>query len=175
MHNKKEVIIMASIAVVVVIATIVVIFMNGGVISNVKEKKYVNSIEEEADNIKKSEMKDFDKIDIDKYLDLYKGKKTSIVMIGRTDCEYCPVAEPILQNIAHVYDLNIHYLSLDTFDDSDREKLLKSDEYFEDAGGVQTPTILIVKGKKIIDHVEGLMSGKEYVQFFEDNSIIEVK
>ncbi|MBQ6538863.1 MAG: hypothetical protein IJL76_01105 [Bacilli bacterium] len=175
MDKKKEVIIMAIIAIVVVIIAIIAIFMNGGAISQAQQKKYVNSIEEEADQIKKSEMKDFNKIDIDKYLDLYKGKDESIVMIGRTDCEFCPIAEPILKNIAHLYDLDINYLSLDTFDDKDREKLLKSDKYFEELGGVETPMILIVKDKKIIDHTEGLYSGKEYTQFFIDNSIIEIK
>ncbi len=175
MDKKKEVIIMAIIAIVVVVVAIVVVVMNGDTIGKAQQKKYVNSIEEEADQIKKSEMKDFNKIDIDKYLDLYKGKDKSIVMIGRTDCEFCPIAEPILKNIAHVYDLKINYLSLDTFDDKDREKLLKSDKYFEELGGVETPMILIVKNKSIVNHVEGLMSGKEYVEFFEDNSIIEIK
>jgi predicted bacteriocin transport accessory protein len=174
MDNKKEIIIMSAIAVIVVIGAVLAIVLNPDAIST-KEKKYKNSIEEEADKIKKSEMIDFDKIDIDKYLDLYKGKDTSIVMIGRSGCEYCQIAEPIMRHVGYKYKLKVYYLSLDSFDDDAREKLLKSDKYFQESGGVSTPMVMIVKKKKIVAYLDTLSSGTEYVKFFKDNGIIDTK
>ncbi len=174
MDNKKEIIIMSVIAVIVVVGAIVAVVLNPEDV-NTKEKKYKNSVEEESDKIKKSEMVDFDKIDIDKYLELYKGKDASVVMIGRSGCEYCQIAEPIVRHVAYKYKLKIYYLSLDSFDDEARKKLLNSDKLFKDAGGVNTPMVMIVKKKKIVAYLDTMSSGEEYIKFFKDNGIIDTK
>ena len=175
MNNKKEIIVMGVIAVIVTVAAIVAIVIKGDFITENKKKHYQNSIEEEADNIKKSEMKDFTIIDINKYLELYKGKDSSIIMIGRTGCEYCQIEEPILRYVAYKYNLKIYYLSLDTFDDDSRSKLLNSDKYFKDNGGVNTPMVLIVKNNKMVAYIDELVNSSEYIKLFKDNGLINKK
>jgi hypothetical protein len=72
----------------------------------------------------------------------------------------------------YINDIKINYLSLDGFDDSAREKLLNSNDYFKDKGGVETPLLLVVKNSTIVDYLEGVSSRKEYNSFLKDNSII---
>lgn len=175
MDNKKEIIVMGVIAVIVTIVAIVAIVIKGDFITENQKKHYQNSIEEESDNIKKSEMKDFTIIDIDKYLELYKGKDSSIIMIGRTGCEYCQIEEPILKHVAYQYKLKVYYLSLDSFDDKAKSKLLNSDKYFKDNGGVNTPMVLIVKDNKMVAYIDELVNGEEYVTLFKDNGLINKK
>ncbi len=173
MNNKKEIIIMAIIAAILVVVAIVGIVLKST--PSAAQNKYKTAIEKEADSIKKTEMIDFTIIDVDKYLELYKSKDANVVMIGRTGCEYCQIAEPIVKHIAYKNKFKVYYLSLDTFSDSDKTKLLNSDEYFKETQGVNTPMLLITKNNSLVDYIPGLVSTSEYVEFFENNSIIDSK
>ena len=172
--NKVTVIVIVVLAVFVLgFGTIIFLTREDGNVEKELEKTYVEKIEADSDKVKKSEMADFTNIDIDKYLELYNGDNTSVVLIGRSGCEYCVIVEPILRNIMYKNKIDINYLSLDGFDDDARDKLLNSDKYFKDSGGVNTPMLLIVKDGKIVDYVDGLISRSEYMTFLKNNSIIK--
>ena len=69
----------------------------------------------------------------------------------------------------------LYYLSLDTFDDDARSKLLNSDKYFKDNGGVNTPMVLIVKNNKMVAYIDELVNSSEYIKLFKDNGLINKK
>ena len=174
--NKVTVIVIIIIAVFVLgFGAIIFLTREDGTVEKKQVKSYVEKIEDDSDSVKKSEMADFTNIDIDKYLELYNGDKASVVLIGRSGCEYCVIVEPIIRNIMYKNKIDINYLSLDNFDDDARDKLLNSDKYFKDSGGVNTPMLLIVKNKKIVDYEDGLISRSEYMDFLEKNNIIKDK
>ncbi len=174
--NKVTVVVIIVISIFVLgFGAIIFLTKEDGAVEKKVKKTYVEKIEDDSNKVKKSEMADFTNIDIDKYLELYNGDKTSVVLIGRSGCEYCVIVEPILRNIMYKNKIDINYLSLDNFDDDAREKLLNSDKYFKDSGGVNTPMLLIVKDKKIVDYEDGLISRREYMDFLEKNNIIKDK
>ena len=170
MSKKTEIIIYSVAGVLIVIAAIVGIYLNS---DYSKAASMKSSAEKYADNIKKSEMKEYKIINIDKYLELYKNDKASVVVIGRSGCEFCQIADPILKNISYKYDFTIDYLSLDEFDSDASSKLLNSDEYFKEKGGVETPLLLIVKKSSIVDYYEGLNDYDGYVEILKNNKIIK--
>lgn len=127
--------------------------------------------QEESDSVSDDEKKDFNDINIDKYLDLYNGDAKSIVLFSRPTCGYCQIAEPILHHIAYQYDLTIYHVNTDEMSSSDSTKLVNSDDYFSDGFG--TPLLLVVSDGEIVDRVSGLVDTASYVDFFSDNDLIK--
>lgn len=131
----------------------------------------VANAQKESNAVKDSEKKDFTQIDVDKYLDYYKGEENTLILIARPTCHYCQIAEPIIQNIAYKYDININYLNTDEFKDDDQEKLVNSDDTF--TNGFGTPLLLVVSNNKIVDSVDGLTDNAHYTEFFKKYGYIK--
>ena len=166
--NKTRVIFI-SILVGIVAICAVVIFL----VATSEERarnRLIKSAEKDANSTEKK--KDFTNIDVDKYLKLYAGNDKSVVLIGRSGCEFCKIADPIIQGIAYDNNLKVYYLSTDGFSDEDKTNLLNSDEYFKEKEGMPTPLLLVVGDSKIHDKVEGLVSKDEYIEFLDENGII---
>ncbi len=126
---------------------------------------------EEANAISEDEMKDFEDIDVDEYLDMYDGDEDSIVLLSRPTCGYCQIAEPILHNIAYEYDLTIYHIDTDEMDADEQSDLMNSDDFFSEGYG--TPLLLIVSDGEIKDMVNGLVTTDDFVSFFKDNGFID--
>lgn len=127
--------------------------------------------QEESAAVSDDEKKDFEEIDVDTYLELYKGDEKSIVLFSRPTCGYCQIAEPILHHIAYQYDLTINHVNTDEMDSDDSTKLFESDDFFND--GLGTPLLMVVSDGKIVDVVNGLVDTENYVNFFSDNGFIK--
>ena len=136
-----------------------------------QEQDIINKSSKESNKVSKDKMRDFTIIDVDKYLELYKGKTASVIYIGRSDCEFCQTAEPIIKNIMYEKKFDIYYLSTDGFDSEDRTNMLNSDKYFKEKKGISTPCILIVKNSSIVDIIEGLADKDTYLDFFKENNV----
>ena len=174
MTDKAKKIMIVCLIIFVVVGGIVMYLVSTSEERNLKKQQQnvINNASNDSGNVSSDEMKDFIIIDTDKYLELYKGDKTSVVMIGRSGCEFCQTAEPIIKNIMYEKKIDVYYLSTDGFDSEDREKMLNSDKYFQEKNGMPTPLLLLVKNAKIVDKVEGLISKDEYIEFFDNNKII---
>lgn len=131
----------------------------------------LTNAQKESEAVKDSEKKDFTQINIDKYLEYYAGSENTLILIARPTCHYCQIAEPIIQNIAYKYDIDINYLNTDNFSDDDQEKLIKSDKSFEEGFG--TPLLLVVSNNKIVDKVDGLTDAAHYEEFFKKYGYIK--
>ena len=81
---KKTRIIFISILTGIVVLFLVVLLLAVTTESRVKNKAVRQGSKEASETNKK---KDFKNIDVDKYLELYKQNKVSIVLIGRSGCE----------------------------------------------------------------------------------------
>ncbi len=125
----------------------------------------------ESAAVKDEEKKEFTNINVTQYLEYYNGEEKQLVLLARPTCQYCQIAEPIIQNVAFQYDIIIHYLNSDDFTDEDTSNLYYSDEYFKEGYG--TPVLLLVGNKEIIDKVDGLTDYTHYVEFFKKNGYIE--
>ena len=137
------------------------------------EESIIETATRESNSIDDKEKNKFIIIDVDKYLEFLDKEELNVVVVGRSGCEYCQIAEPILQKISKDYDIDINYLSVDTFDKEDNDKFLESDSYFKEKGGVATPTILIIKDKEIKSRLEGLYTTSDYIEFFKEYSVIK--
>ena len=136
-----------------------------------QEKDIINKSGNDSSKVSSDKMREFKIINVDKYLELYKGNSASIVYIGRSGCEFCQIAEPIIQNIMYEKKFDIYYLSTDGFDDEDRVNMLNSDNYFKEKKGISTPCILIVKDSSIVNKIEGLADKDTYLRFFKENNV----
>lgn len=124
----------------------------------------------ESSQVEDEDEKDFENIDIDKYLEYYNGNEEKIIFIGRPTCSYCQIAEPIVKKINKDYDLTIYYLNTDDFVDDDEATFVTSDEFLNDGYG--TPMLFIVSNGKIVDKVDGLSDTAHYLDFFKKNNFI---
>lgn len=123
------------------------------------------------ENIPEDQRKELNTINIDQYLEMLKGEETKIIYIGRPTCGHCVKQKPIMENIKFEYDVEINYLNTDEFGDGDINKLVTSNEYFNEGFG--TPLTLIVKDNKILDKAVGETSKKEMVELFKKYSLIK--
>lgn len=178
MNNKKEKIIKIIILVIAFLLVCTLCFFasesanenSSSSTSSQSDSGDITSLaQEEANNIKDSEMKEFTSITVDNFLDMYNGTLNKIVLISRPTCHYCQIAEPILKNISYKYDLEINNLNTDEFSDDDFSKLESSNERFEDFG---TPLLVIVSNGTIVDEISGLTTTEIYTEFFRKYEFI---
>ena len=173
MTDKAKKIIVILLIIVAIVFGVVMYLVSTSEERNLKkqERSIIEKSSKDSNKVSRDRMKDFKMINVDKYLDLYKSNTISVVYIGRSGCEYCQTAEPIIQNIMYEKNFDIYYLSTDSFDDDDRVNMLNSDDYFKEKRGISTPCILIVKDSSIVDRIEGLADKDTYLDFFKENNI----
>jgi predicted bacteriocin transport accessory protein len=166
--NKKIVIIIVSILV------IGIMILSATIDPEQKEKNESYDVMEtaiiESNKITDSEKKDFIYINVDTYLEYYQGTEKKIVLMARPTCQYCQIAEPILQKIAKEYQLDIYYLNTSEVNSEDQDKLINSNELFQANFG--TPFLVIIQNEQISDHIGGLTDTNHYLETFKNNGMI---
>ena len=131
----------------------------------------LTNAQSQSASISDSEKRAFTQIDVYKYLEYYAGSEAKLVLVARPTCGYCQIAEPILQNIAYKYNVDINYLNTDEFNDDTQAAFIKSDELF--STGFGTPLLLIVQNNSIVDKVDGLTDYAHYVVFLQNHGFIQ--
>ena len=115
---------------------------------------------------------DLNYIDYETYEKLLESKEIEVIVVGQTTCGYCVQAKIILNDVASENDVDINYIDFAKLDDEEREKFLGSLEYFEEEEW-GTPITMIVQNGKIVDMIEQLATEDEYVEFLQENEVIE--
>lgn len=175
MKDKSNIIL----GIVAVVVVVLCFFATSGISNPEKEKstdeltvqEIIELAQRESAAVKDDERKEFEEIDMDEYLDIYEDEDMSIVFLGSSSCGYCKVAQPIVENVAYEYDLDIYYLNSGEFSENDKEDFISSNELFSEGYG--TPMILIVSDGEIITYLDGLTYHDDYVKFFRDNGFIK--
>ena len=175
MKDKK----FAIIGTVIVIALLIVAVVFAGKSDKNKDndlqfsndaETIIANAEKESAAVVEGAKKEFDRIDVNQYLEYYAGETPTLVMVARETCHYCQIAEPIVQSIMKEYDIAVNYLDVDEFTEETSEQFKASDEMFADGFG--TPMLLLVGNNSIIDLVDGLTDKAHFVEFFRSNGFI---
>ena len=97
-----------------------------------------------------------------------KSKTEQVIYFGSATCGYCKLQTPIMKQLKSDYKLSYYYIDASKLNSKDKDKILKA----LDIEG-STPTIAIVKNNKVIDVNIGYMEGKEAVEFFKRNKMLD--
>ena len=119
-------------------------------------------------------------ISYEEFKELSKSKEPKVITIGGATCDYCTTAKPILSNLANAYDIDIYYITLDYFSADERLSLTEDledfgydEETFIEKGSFNTPTVIIIKNKKVVTYEVGLGNLTSYTKLFKDNGVIK--
>ena len=110
-------------------------------------------------------------IDYEEYEKLLKSDEKNVIVVGQSTCSYCVQAKITLNEIVEENDITINYLNISYLTEEEGEKFESSLDYFEGSWG--TPIMMIVKDGKIVDIIEQYVEKDEYVEFLEENGVIE--
>lgn len=175
MNNKKN-IIFSLIAITIIILLAI---LSPKISQNKKSTEKVEEDQElftravkESNNIPDNEKKEFSNISVDSYLIIAHNENKSLVLIGRSGCQYCKIAEPIIQKLMKDNDLTIYYVSTDDFDDDSYRKFSESNDLLK---SFATPFLMVVSNDEIIDYEEGLLDTDSYKKFLVKNGFITEK
>lgn len=178
MNNKKVLGIIAGVVVVIVI--LLACFVGGDKDTSKKStaKELSNdpdvilaNAQQESSAVKEEDKKEFEQIDVTKYLEYYSGSEGKLVLLARPTCSYCMIATPIIQSIMKEYNIEVSYLNTDNFTSDDQTAFVKSNEEF--STGFGTPMLLLVKENQIVDKIDGMTDSAHYIEFFQKNGYIK--
>ena len=127
---------------------------------------------EEVSTVVTLENAGFNKLTMNKYLELIKSNEKSIILVARPTCGYCEKFSPLLKEAAKDMDLTINYVNTDEFTNEDWDSFGKSLDYLskEDWG---TPLTLIVQNSKVVAANNGYVELEEIKKFFKENGLGE--
>lgn len=140
-------------------------------ITPIKNKEFYVS-EEEEKIVVNLENAGFNKLTMDKYLELIKSSEKSIILVARPTCGYCEKFSPILREAADDMKLNINYVNTDEFTNEDWDVFGNSLKYLaeEDWG---TPLTLIVQNGDVVAANNGYVELDGIKTFFKENGLGE--
>lgn len=108
------------------------------------------------------------------YLAMLKADGPYVIFIGRPTCPYSNQQDPILREIAEEYDIVINYLNIDEQSEADMAEVMKTYEDFVSEPGISTPTIIILKDKKVFDvNDRGLLQKAEMISYLRSQGVIK--
>lgn len=169
--KKNNFVIIGVIALILLILISFTIGNNGEKELSRESQNIVDQATKEVERLKVEDKKDLTTITADEYLEYYNGDTPTLILLSKPTCEYCLLAEPILEYIAYRYDLDIKYINIEGISAEDQYKIAESDERYSEGFG--TPNLLVVGGGKTIDVVDGLDVLDQYVEFLKKNNFIE--
>ena len=140
-------------------------------ITPIKNNEFCIS-EEEVSSMVTLEGAGFNKLTMDKYLELIKSSEKSIILVARPTCGYCEKFSPILKEAAEDMNLTVNYVNTDEFTNEDWNTFTNSLDYLatEDWG---TPLTLIVQEGKVVADNNGYVELEAIKAFFKENGLGE--
>lgn len=134
-------------------------------------RQIIERAQKDYANVKDDERKALINISVDEYLDIINGEEKKVVFLGSSECGFCKVAQPIVENVAFDYDLDIYYLDSGKFSSSDKSRFISSNELFKDGYG--TPMLLVIAEHEIYDYIDGISYKDYYINFLTKNEFIK--
>lgn len=153
-----------AIIILLVLNTVITIVVNGKVNNSSDETK-----SEESSSSEEYDVSMFTSIDADGVVDAFKSDDIKVIYMGRSTCGYCVQFLPNLQKAQEEYGYETLYLDISSVDENGQEKIVKLDEEFFNENYGATPTVLLVKGNKIVDSHVGYSEYDDYASFLEKN------
>ena len=154
-HNKKNRKVFSIFLFIILVLTAVVICYYSGLFDSFKQNNLDMSVYEGFTD--KHHV--YESMSIEDTETLLK-EGTGIIYIGRKDCAYCVKLVPVLNKTAKSYKISpVYYLDVSPYDSNKDfhdalDAFLEKIKYYYDGEPV-TPTLIAVKGGKIIDFIFG--------------------
>ncbi|MCD8562213.1 MAG: thioredoxin family protein [Bacilli bacterium] len=124
-------------------------------------------------------------IKADEFVDLLNQSEMEVVVVGATTCSFCAKVRPTLIDLSRKHNLTINYYNINIVDGDDFQKaietslslinsnieaiLTSNETKIENFG---TPTMFLVKDRKVIAHLSGALSLSEFESFLEKNGVL---
>ena len=112
-------------------------------ITPIKNNEFCIS-EEEVSSMVTLEGAGFNKLTMDKYLELIKSSEKSIILVARPTCGYCEKFSPILKEAADDMNLTVNYVNTDEFTNEDWNTFTNSLEYLAKNALIMASQILFI-------------------------------
>lgn len=98
----------------------------------------------------------------------FESKELEIIFYASSQCGYCELEKPILNQIADDYDLEYVNIDAALLTQSQKDKMTKK-------LGIEgaTPTTAVVKDGKVISKQVGYLDGYDYVNFFIEAGVLK--
>lgn len=143
MNEKKKIIILLSIVLFIILLVGV-----GSVVENNKSKKYLNQF----------------------YTD-FNGSENKLVLIGRSNCSWCQLYQPVLDFLKNYYEFDYTYIDTNELTSSVFNKLLK--DINVDSEDFGTPLTLVVKNGNVIDSLNGYVDEPILFDFLKEYDFVD--
>ena len=131
--------------------------------------KYYNEVGDEEDDYPTEEIQydNLTELNLTGLKARINAKETFVIMITRTDCSYCMMYKPIMDEIAGENNIKIYYIETDHMTKSEYDELSEMVEF----SGTPT-TCLYVKGK-LTDQMDGYRTKEASENFLKQYDIIK--
>ena len=117
-------------------------------------------------------------------VNLIKSKKYTVTVLSKSDCSYCTLYQPVINNIVKKYGVDIYYLEKDKYGETDYNKFKNLDLEVKSectTSGIATstksslayPLLLITKNGKTEDCLLGYQSETEVLELLMKYNIIK--
>ncbi len=105
---------------------------------------------------------------INNFIKLYNSNKTSVIVIGQTQCSHCIEFKPKVNKVTYSTNSTIYWLEYDTLNGNDRNKFQNLNEKFKEFG---TPYTIFVKNGEIIDELIGDVGANNFYKALVKNKL----
>lgn len=105
--------------------------------------------------------------EMQKFYTYFDKEEPTLLVFASTSCGWCQLQEPIVEKIAEAYDLDYLYMDYTKLEGSEVSNVVS---YLGIGGG--TPTSTIVQSGKVLKSVEGMLEGKDYVEFLVEGGVL---
>ena len=143
MNEKKKLFVLLMVVVGIVLFTII-----GSIIESNKSTKY-----------------------LDKFYSDLNGTENKLVLIGRDDCSWCKLYQPVLDFYKEQYGFEYTYVNTNELTEKVFNKLLKDIEV--DGSDFGTPMTLMVSGGKVVDSLHGYVDEPDLFDFLKKYDFLE--
>lgn len=143
MNEKKKLFILLMIGVVIVLVTVLGVFLE-----NSKSEKYLKE-----------------------FYSYFEGSEDRLVLIGRDDCSWCMLYQPVLNFYKDEYEFEYTYVNTNKLTESSLNKLL--DKIGVDSSDFGTPMTLVVSNGEVVDSIHGYANEPDLVDFLQDYDFLD--
>ena len=106
-------------------------------------------------------------VDYEGYRKLVDSNEPFIFVIERTNCGYCQMYMPILEEVVKEKKIAIYYINTEEVDSEDISKLSEENKYLRTHSDWGTPTTIFMKGETILDALGGYVEKDAFLSFID--------
>ena len=121
---------------------------------------------------------------IDDMVNLINRNKYTVTVLSKSDCSYCTLYQPVINNIVKKYGVDLYYLDMDNFTEKEFDKFKNldleikaecttTDTATTTKGILSYPLVLITKKGKSVDCLLGYQSESEVLELLSKYNIIK--